>query len=68
MHCWTLLRGAHKLLLILTVVFKVSESHVGWSVVDDISSGEKSKGVKQLEDGVARLVDGEDDDTVRVSA
>ncbi len=47
-----------------TQVIKVPEGHVGRSVVDKLSSGEKSEGVKQLEDGVAWLVDGEDDHTV----
>ena len=29
-------------------------------MVDEVSLGEESEGVKQLEDGVARLVDGHD--------
>ena len=37
-------------------------------MVDHGSLGEEGEGVKQLEDGVARLVDGHDDDTLATQA
>ncbi len=47
-----------------TLGLKVSQSHVGRPVVHHIPSGEEGEGVKQLEDGIAGRVDGENDDTI----
>ena len=42
----------------LTYLIEVAKRIISLSMVDEFSQGEKSKGVKQLDDGVARLMDG----------
>ena len=44
----------------LTDSVKVSQGHSGGSMVHKVSPGEQCEGVKQLEDGVAGLVDRHD--------
>ena len=43
---------------------EVFQCVISLAVVDDISSREQGESVKQLEDGVARLVDGHDHNVV----
>ena len=49
---------------IYTVSLEVIQGQLWGPMVDHISEGEQSEGVKQLEDGIAWLVDGHDNDAV----
>ena len=50
----------------LTESVEIAEAVRRFPVVDEPSLGEKSEGVKQLEDGVARLVDGHHNNTTAI--
>ena len=45
-----------------TEVPKVRQDLLWWTVVNHLALGEESKGREEGEDGVARLVDGQNDD------
>ena len=41
-----------------TYLIEVAKRIIGLSMVDEFSQGKKGEGVKQLDDGIARLMDG----------
>ncbi len=49
---------------ILTLIIKVLQGLLSHPVIGNAAPGEETEGVKELEDGVARLVDGHDHNPV----